>query len=207
MEKTFSINIPAEPYGEIDENAIAINVTYKGPAYIVFSLDSNGNFYTMEGYYDDLSDFNLKDFIHDGHTFHILDANTNTFEAALLTGFYTNDPMEQYVETLSTGEEINFQYPPDGILNVFWKKEIKYNPTSKVWSTPERVKEAISSKELLEIIQKKIVDMEAALANENTFSDELKTEMNTWLTWAKSAATNYADLPGWKIPHPPTPMY
>ncbi len=207
MEKTFQITIPSEPYGEIDENAVNVNVTYTGPAYLVFSLDANGNFFTIESMVDNASQINLSEFEHPGHTFHILDADANPFEAALITSEYTNETVEPFKQTLPTGEEISYEYPANGILGVFWKRELNYNPISRAWSTPERVREPISNVELLSIIQKKIVDMEAALAGENTFSDDLKTEINNWLTWAKSAATNYAGLPGWKIPHPPTPMY
>jgi len=206
MEKTFSINIPAEPYGEIDENAIAVNVTYNGPAYIVFSLDSNGNFYTMEGYYEDLSDFRLEGFIHDGHTFHILDANVNTFEAALLTRFYVNETVEDYSETLSSGEKVEFAYPPDGILNVFWKTELSYNPTNKSWSSPQRQQEPISNVVLLANIANRVAELETALAN-NTYTDDETTAINDWLAWGKAAATNYAGVAGWKIPYLPMPRY
>lgn len=206
MEKTFSINIPAEPYGEIDENAIAVNVTYNGPAYIVFSLDSNGDFYTMEGYFEDLSEFNLSDFVHDGHTFHVLDADKNTFEAALLTEFYTNETVTDYTETLATGEKVEYAYPPDGILGVFWKSSLSYNPANKTWSTPTRVEEPISLDDLLSNIQLRVSELETALAN-NTYTDDEKTAINEWITWGKAASTNYAGLKGWKLPYPPMPKY
>ena len=206
MEKTFSINIPSEPYGEIDENAIAVNVTYNGPAYIVFSLDSNGDFYSIEGNFEELSEFDLADFVHEGHTFHVLDASKNTFEAAHLTNFYTNETVEDYSETLSTGETVEYAYPMDGILNVFWKPGLSYNPENNTWSAPERVEEPISATEILKNIASRVAELETALAD-NTYTEEETKEINDWITWGKAAPTNYAGLAGWKIPHPPMPKY
>ena len=153
MEKIFQITIPSEPYSEIDENAVNINVTYTGPAYLVFSLDANGNFFAIEGMFEEPSQINLSDFEHPGHTFYILDADANTFEASLITSQYNNEPVEPFTQTLPTGEEISYEYPANGILGVFWKRELNYNPISRVWSTPERVREPISNVELLSIIQ------------------------------------------------------
>lgn len=206
MEKTFSINIPAEPYGEIDENAVAVNITYNGPAYIVFSLNSNGDFFAMEGEFENLSDINLADFVHEGHTFHVLDADENAFEAALLTTFYTNETLEPYKETLPNGEEIDFSYPLDGVLSVFWERNPKYDPVTKTWSAPTRVAEPIPAADILANIQSRVTELETALAN-NTYTEEETTAINEWLVWGRAASTNYAGVKGWKIPYLPMPRF
>lgn len=205
MEKTFSVKIPNEPYGNIDENSPSVDITYNGHRYIVFSLDSNGKFYTMEGFFDELTEFNLNDFVHEGHTFHVLDADKDTFIAALLTNEYTHDDIPAYTEELSTGETVEFDYPSNGILGVFWKPKFEYNP-SVGFSDPIRVEVPLSHEELMSIISNRVADIELALASKE-YSDDDKAVIQAYLDWAKAAPTNYADIAAWKIPHPTTPFY
>lgn len=207
MEKTISVNIPSEPYGEIDENAISVDITYTGARYIVFSLDSNKDFYAIEGSFDDTSEFTLTDFVHDGHTFHVLDADVHTFEACLLTSNYTHEPVDPWTETLATGEEIDYHYPNPGVLAAFWNFSMDYDLVNNTW-TPHRITSPIEASDLFRGINNEIADIEAALADDsNSFNDDLKSDLNDWLTWAKAASTNYAGLPAWKIPYKPVPRY
>lgn len=204
MLKKFLVNIPDEPY----KDSFALNkncqVTYFGPSFLVLGVSTKDNKVKgIDGAFESMEEIDLATFIDDDTYFVILNAFDHPFEAAYLSYQYNNDEQESYKETLPTGEVYEYFYEKDGILdNIYVNLDLYYDPTKQKYSTPRLLSLPIPEETYRETIKNKIKILEKALADNPTWTEDEKSQVNHAINWYKNMWTMYPNTDFFKIPIP-----
>lgn len=216
ITKNFTIPLADEPY--LDTTALNKShaATYVGPRYLKIAIDSATSYVervvsgadTM----DEMNQLNVP--LETGKTYHILDANTYTFEAAYLTGMYNTGITENYTETLPTtnaeGTAETWTYGWDDntgmIAQQYYNIDLKFVNGSFV--RPRFRVHALTRDSFMQSMQLQITNITNALENNETLTEEAREQLETYRTWLQNLPTKYANVKHWKIPFTlPVPIY
>ena len=208
ITKTFTVAIPNEPFTTDMSEGKTVGCTYTGPKFVVIST-RDGVVQTHEGYFDSADEYNPDDFVDDQDEYHLIDASLHPLEMSFLTQNYTNENIDNYAETLPTGEIYDYDYPDDsGILgSVFdrWGSNLTYNADTDTFSDLSYQPTLLSEEDFDQSVQTKLdlidsIDMSA-------FDDELVQAFEDYKQFFVNVRTTYAGVAGYKIPFPDMPMY
>ena len=89
ITKTYTQPYPDEPWKQDVTKNLTAEVTWSGKRYYTFSIvAATGHFFCIEDQGEDLDAMKeeIKNMVHEGHTFHILDAKKHPQVAAYLIG-------------------------------------------------------------------------------------------------------------------------
>tara|TARA_B100001057_G_scaffold8332_2_gene7659 strand:- start:7657 stop:8343 length:687 start_codon:yes stop_codon:yes gene_type:complete len=219
ITKTFTYTYPNEPWNPSVTDGNTVDVTWRGIRYHIFSVDKDGNLFTIESSDDskDVLDNQLPDHKHDDstmngpHTFHILDANDNPEVAAYLLGDDTipakdaTGGIADYKFT-TPGDDENYEYSyntQNFVQSIHdGSTPVKYNSGTGKFTMPPYLAHPIDKSALFDGYDAEAARIEAAITDKaDEFTSDQKTEMQTIATWLKSVRTNYASIDAWKIPH------
>jgi hypothetical protein len=204
MTTEFTLFLPDEPYKLHTSKGNITGCRYIGPRYLVIRYDLTTKLVKdIDGRTDDVFEYDVSSFTDEGFGFTLFDTTTNPLVAACITGYYEADAPENYTETLPTGEVYSFQYEtPTGILGQLYNSfTIKFDPTSNTYSNPESVKVAFTRDEWLSCKLEQIGEIEYAL-NSQTFSDEDRAVLVSYVKWVRNIETTYPGVDHWKLPVP-----
>tara|TARA_B110000305_G_C19376052_1_gene607031 strand:+ start:248 stop:871 length:624 start_codon:yes stop_codon:yes gene_type:complete len=205
MEKTVQLLMPNEPLKQSVSDGNTVDITYTGRQYLIVSHNKSDNVVQcVEARFDTLAECILEDYIDDRTNFHILDANIHTAMAAYLTEEYTNAEVDDFEETLGTGEIYNYPYIEEGIIDVIWSNnDFVYDEVTKDYSAPT-YHEPITQEQ-----------WDQCLVNQNEWIASIDTsalnethaaEMATYTAFFADIETTYAGVDYWKIPLPRRPI-
>jgi hypothetical protein len=197
-----------EPYVD----TTALNKThaaaYTGNRYLKIVIDSETKYVErVVAAADTLDDINNAFVAQEpGKTYEILDANTHTFEAAYLTGMYDTGVTENYTETLSTvdaeGADETWSYTWEDntgmILQQYVGRDLKF--VNGAYVRPRFRTHALTRESFMQSMQQQISNINAALENNTTLTEETREQLAAYVTWLENLPTKYANIKHWKIP-------
>lgn len=208
LNKNFTIPLADEPYLDTVTANKSHPGTYTGPKYLKISVDAITKYVERVVAGADSLDAINEILVpqEEGKTIHILDANTNTFEAAYLTGLYTTGLVPNYVETLPTvddeGNPETWEYGWDDntgmIQQQYYNLDLKF--VNGAFVKPRFRIHALTRSSFLASMELQITNITNALANNDTLTDEAKAQLETYKTWLQNLPTKYANVSHWKIP-------
>lgn len=208
INKNFTIPLADEPYVD----TTALNKThaaaYTGNRYLKIVIDSETKYVErVVAAADTLDDINNAFVAQEpGKTYEILDANTHTFEAAYLTGMYDTGVTENYTETLSTvdaeGANETWSYTWEDntgmILQQYVGRDLKF--VNGAYVRPRFRTHALTRESFMQSMQQQISNINAALENNTTLTEETREQLAAYVTWLENLPTKYANIKHWKIP-------
>jgi len=208
ITKNFTIPLADEPYVD----TTALNKThaaaYTGNRYLKIVIDSETKYVErVVAAADTLDDINNAFVAQEpGKTYEILDANTHTFEAAYLTGMYDTGVTENYTETLSTvdaeGANETWSYTWEDntgmILQQYVGRDLKF--VNGAYVRPRFRTHALTRESFMQSMQQQISNINAALENNTTLTEETREQLAAYVTWLENLPTKYANIKHWKIP-------
>jgi hypothetical protein len=208
ITKNFTIPLADEPYVD----TTALNKThaaaYTGNRYLKIVIDSETKYVErIVAAADTLDDINNAFVAQEpGKTYEILDANTHTFEAAYLTGMYDTGVTENYTETLSTvdaeGANETWSYTWEDntgmILQQYVGRDLKF--VNGAYVRPRFRTHALTRESFMQSMQQQISNINAALENNTTLTEETREQLAAYVTWLENLPTKYANIKHWKIP-------
>lgn len=209
MSIEFEIKIPDQPYKNSFILDKRVKLIYQGPRYIVISVfKDTGIVSTYEGMFDTLEEINLENYVDDDCNFYVIDAHKHPLEACFLTHLYENEEVDNYEETLPTGEVWTYPYETHILGNVYANEMPTYNNSTDEFSSLKYLTPAISKEDFFNSIKLKISYVENILAQdtETTLADlpedikKYNEELQTYLEWLKNVKTTYYGVEHWKIP-------
>ncbi len=208
LNKNFTIPLADEPYLDTVTENKSHPGTYTGPKYLKICVDATTKYVERVVAGADSLDAINEILVpqEEGKTIHILDANTNTFEAAYLTGLYTTGLVPNYVETLPTvddeGNAETWEYGWDDntgmIQQQYYNLDLKF--VNGAFVKPRFRIHALTRSSFLASMELQITNITNALANNDTLTDEAKAQLETYKTWLQNLPTKYANVSHWKIP-------
>lgn len=209
MSFKFKANIPDEPFKVTFTKGNTVEITYKGPKYLVISVSKDDNrLHTVDGEADTIEEIDLNDYEHEERNFHIIDAHKHPLVASIITHFYDNAEYPDYEEELPTGEKYIYLYENAGILGNIYKNVLPiYFPEEDRFSNLELLEPALSKEQIDENIKTKIETYTEILETDKTLTDESKISIRTYLNWLENIEETYAGVDHWKIPFKPEPIY
>jgi hypothetical protein len=208
ITKNFTIPLADEPYVD----TTALNKThaaaYTGNRYLKIVIDSETKYVErVVAAADTLDDINNAFVAQEpGKTYEILDANTHTFEAAYLTGMYDTGVTENYTETLSTvdaeGADETWSYTWEDntgmILQQYVGRDLKF--VNGAYVRPRFRTHALTRESFMQSMQQQISNINAALENNTTLTEETREQLAVYVAWLENLPTKYANIKHWKIP-------
>ena len=205
MEKTVQLLMPNEPLKQSVSEGKTVDITYTGRRYLIVSHNKSDNVVQcVEARFDTLAECILEDYIDDRTNFHILDADTHTAMAAYLTEEYSNSEVDDFEETLGTGEKFNYPYITEGIIDVIWASpEFVYDEVTEDYSAPTY--HAPITQEQWDqclVMQNEWIES----IDVSTLDEAHAAEMATYTAFFTDIETTYAGVDYWKIPLPPRPI-
>lgn len=204
MKKNFTVILPDEPFKSSTAMNKTVHCVYEGLRYIVGRMNNTTKkVENSVGGFDNNEDIDLSFFTEDGYSFIVIDATVNPFEAAFLTETYSHSEVDNYVETLSTGETWEHTYDNySGILSQIYKSfDLEYDSATKTFKEPSRISHPIVRESLFDAYKDFPKRIEDALST-NDYSDEERTKLENYKTWLENLSTTYANVDHWKIPFP-----
>jgi len=204
MEKTIQLAMPNQPMVQDTSDGKTVAVTYIGRRYLVVSTSKVDNvLQCSEGAFDSLDEFDLSEFVDDNTNFHILDADVHTAIAAWLTESYTNEDIDNFEETLPTGEIYGYPYIDSGIIDVIWNNcNFVYDSVTDTYSGLEYQKPITQEQWNISIEQQ---NEWIATVDSSVLTEDQATKFAAFSDWHATVATVYAGVDYWKIPSPVRP--
>ena len=213
ITKTFTQQYPDQPWDPAVSDNNTVTVTWKGIRWHIFSLDASGNLFTIEDSDDneDRIKADLADHVHEGHTFHILDANKHPQVAAYLWGDDTipakdaSGGIPDYTfETPGDDPDYEYSYVTQNFVQSIYNgaDPIKYNVDNDTFTMPSFMQHPINKEDIFDGYEAEAARLEDAVANRSDqFTSAEITAMNAQATWLKGVRAAYAAIDAWKIPH------
>jgi hypothetical protein len=206
MTKKFTVSVPDEPYKNLLNQDKSIEITYTGPNFLVITYDpQNNRVQTVDGYFNTEEEIDLSTFADDRFAFAVVNAETNLLACSIITNFYNHDTLENYTETLVTGEEYVYTYSTNGILDdLFNRWDLKYYPETQTFNNLEYQSYPTSREQFLESLTKNIeyITAQKQLETDNEDSEEKLARFDEIITWCQNFEDTYGDTDHWKIPFP-----
>ena len=208
ITKNFTIPLTDEPYVD----TTALNKThaavYTGNRYLKIVIDSETKYVErVVAAGDTLVEINNIFVAQEpGKIYDILDANTHAFEAAYLTGMYDTGVVENYIETLPTtdaeGAAETWEYGWDDntgmLLQQYVGRDLKF--VNGAFVRPRFRVHALTRESFMQSMQQQISNINAALENNTTLTEESRAQLAAYVTWLENLPTKYANVKHWKIP-------
>lgn len=214
MSIEFEIRLPDEPFKESFDLGKKVKITYKGLRYIVIGIFNNTNqVSSYENLFNSAADINLSQYIHENKNFYVIDAYKHPLEACFITDLYDNEEVENYEETLPTGETYTYFYENKILANIYKNEMPYYNNETDTFSNLKYLEPAISKENFIDftnrIVEMYSIPAGAKLEDLTKDLDEQSKEkmesIQSYAEWVKNIEMNYPNVDHWKIPFPQMP--
>lgn len=205
MKKNFTFILPDEPYKNTTALNQVVNSVYDGPRYLVARVDDITNIVINTAYgTENLDDIDLSKYFEEDHSFIIIDASINAFEAAYLTGLYTHDLIQDPTfDLLNNLGSWTYHYDDykGGMNQCFFQHQLGYDKATSSFIAPSYRTHALSAESVFDGAKRQSEEITAALAI-NDYSTEDRAKLTAHATWLKNLAKTYKGIDHWKIPFP-----
>ena len=208
MRKFFDVILPDEPFKTETTLNKKVQCLYDGPKYLLIRVDDTTKQVVgaVTGS-DSIDGLNAESFTEEGHSFHVLDASLNPFEASYLTYAYTHPDIDPYIETLPNGDKWEYHYEPKtGVLShLFEGLGLKF--INGNFEMPKRIVHGTTREDFFNGVTGLLEGLTKSL-NENDFLPEERTKLEEYKTFLTNLEKEYANIDHWKIRFPTDlPMY
>ncbi len=212
MKKIFTSVLPDEPYKTSTKKNITVECTYDGPRYIILRFrQADGSYVCIDKEGDDLEQ--VQGQLIDQHKLDpegvyqvILDAETHTWEAAYVTGYYSHEAFADYEETLPTGEKWTYHYDDTScaVEQPFYVNDLVHNKETGQYQRPRYRVHAVAKKDFWNGLLTQIESYESILGgNRQGITEEQVKKIEEHLKFLNTCEAKYKDVDHWKIPFPP----
>jgi len=208
FKKKFIHVLPDEPNKTTTKKNIQVECEYSGMQYLLIRVfESTGEVVYVERQSDNKQELENDPRKEEGFKFMVLDADQNTWEAAYLTGNYTHGVVEDYTETLPTGETYTFKWSDGGgvIGQSHEINRLKYSQGINTYIRPPYITLPVTKQGFQEMVKSHQDNMLKAKEDPSRYTSEQMTAIDAYLGWLNSAADKYKDVDPWKIPTPNYP--
>ena len=209
MLRDFNILLPDEPFKTTTELNKAVACHYTGRRWVIIAVDKNTKQVVhVEGKYDKYDDIDWERHEDPDWEIAAIDASKHLFEMAYLTHDYTTEEVEDYTETLPTGETWDYPYEKDAIVDVTFKHlDMTYNSATDEFSTPGYLEPAISDRtELTQFFPDRIAEADEVLDDSDNYSAEYVKKVQDFKDFHVNFDDTWGDVDHWKIPFPSFPV-
>lgn len=211
MKKIFTSVLPDEPYKTSTKKNHTVECTYDGPRYIILRFrQADGSYVCIDKEGDDLEQ--VQGQLIDQHKLDpegvyqvILDAETHTWEAAYVTGYYSHEAFADYEETLPTGEKWTYHYDDTScaVEQPFYVNDLFHNNETSQYQRPRYRVHAVAKKDFWNGIITQRESYESILGgNRQGLTEEQVKKIEDHLKFLNTCETKYKDVDHWKIPFP-----
>lgn len=210
MRKTFIHTLPDEPYKQSSRLNKTVQCEYNGPRYhVVRMLEKDGTVLNVERSGDDREALEAT-IVDDGpiFDFFILDSDTHPWEAAYLTHAYSHGEVQDYEETLPTGQKYLYQLlDGHGIIEQFHAvNTMKYDKGSNLFVKPPFTTHPITKSEFWEGVDNQIKEIGKMIERGTSqYSDQQLANLQSYKANLESIKANLSGVDHWKIPFPTYP--
>lgn len=205
MKKFFTFVLPDEPYKDTTKKNLVVNATYEGMRYLACRVNTQTNLVEGVVFAAEKSedvDAKLKDYTEEGYTFITVDASSNPFEAAYLSGEYSHDLIEDPTFILPRGlGEWTYHYDDytGGISQAFFGHDLKF--VNGKFVAPRYRTHAITRESLFQSAVAQAKNIKKTLG-ENDYTAEDRKKLTEYADWLENLEETYHDVDHWKISFP-----
>jgi hypothetical protein len=212
---TFTQIYPNQPWDPSVSDGNSVTVTWKGIRYHTFSrVTATGAVFGIEDSSDDLDELtnDLPGQVHEGHTFHILDALKDPHVAAFLFGDDTipakdaSGGIADYVfNTPNDDEDYVYEYNTQNFVQSLYNGQevITYNVDSDTFTMPGFLVHPLSNTSIFTAYEEEAERIDSAVTNRaDEFTADELTALKASSVWLKGVRARYGSIEPWKIPHP-----
>ena len=212
---TFTQIYPNQPWDPSVSDGNSVTVTWKGIRYHTFSrVTATGAVFGIEDSSDDLDELtnDLPGQVHEGHTFHILDALKDPHVAAFLFGDDTipakdaSGGIADYVfNTPNDDEDYVYEYNTQNFVQSLYngQEAITYNVDSDTFTMPGFLVHPLSNTSIFTAYEEEAERIDSAVTNRaDEFTADELTALKASSVWLKGVRARYGSIEPWKIPHP-----
>jgi len=206
----FEMEIPDEPYINNFSKGLSHPAVYTGYRHLKFQIqDNNGLIKELVAEGQTFDEMNSK-IVHndEGHSFHLIDAKVNPWEAAYLTHQYEHDPVPNYEEDLGTtdadGNPEIWDYNWGHVLNqIYYNNDLKFlngkyvKPSFRLHQHTQDV--------FLKSLQDHREMADREIARENIYNTRQMADLEAYREALSTVESKYQGIHHWKIPFPPLP--
>jgi hypothetical protein len=215
ITKTFTQNYPDQPWAAAVTDGNSVTVTWKGTRYYTFSrVTATGGIHAFEDQDDnrDRLAAELASHVHEGHTFHILDALAHPHVAAYIMGDDTipahdaTGGIPHYVfNTPNDDEDYVYEYNTQNFVQSLYNGQevITYNVDSDTFTMPGFLVHPLSNTSIFTAYEEEAERIDSAVTNRaDEFTADELTALKASSVWLKGVRARYGSIEPWKIPHP-----
>ena len=212
---TFTQQYPDQPWAPAVADNNTVTVTWTGTRYFIFSVETaTGEVYAIEDQDDkrERLDTEINSHVHDGHTFHVLDAVAHPQVAAFINGDDTipakdaSGGIPDYVfNTPNDDDDYVYSYNTQNfVLSIYdGSKPLKYNVDTGVFTMPPFMTHPAKRTELFDGYEAEAAKIDTAVVDDAAeFTAAEITLLEAHSIWLKGVRARYASIEPWKIPCP-----
>ncbi len=209
MEKKFTTVLPDEPYKTATKKNITVEVTYKGPRYLLLRCRvEDGSIMCVDRASDDYDFLQTLITTNEPELFFVtLDAEVNTWEAAYLTHNYEHGEIDNYVEVLPTGEKYEYWYDDfvGAINQPFYVNDLFYDKGTNSFKRPRYRVHAVAKEDFWASVESNLKTFESVMNRIDSYPADKQQAIKDHYEFLKGAKAKYGSIDHWKIPFPGMP--
>lgn len=212
MIKTFTWTRPDEPYKTAATGTRTIEVTYKGPRYLLVEVDPREGTGSLVRAAEDPADPELstEQFRNNQWTYVLVDADESPALASALTLNYTHPDPNDWSETVTDadGETSTWEHNYDETTGLIEHETVgvnggfTYNSSTGQWQGPEYRTHMVERQDALDGWARQAQDLATVLseAEGRGLTQDQIDDITAYKEFLESIPTKYADVDHWKIP-------
>jgi len=216
ITKSFTQKYSDEPWSlaVTEDNEVTVTVTNMTRYYAFSVVTATGAVNCIEDEGDNKAQIeaDILEMVHEGHTFHLLDALTNTQAAAYLIGDDTipakdaSGGIPDYVfNTPNDDDDYVYSYNTQNfVLSIYdGSKPLKYNVDTGVFTMPPFMTHPAKRTELFDGYEAEAAKIDTAVVDDAAeFTAAEITALQAHSVWLKGVRARYGSIDHWKIPCP-----
>ena len=207
----FDMEIPNEPYLDNFSQGITHPAFYTGSRWLKFQIQNDNGLIkelVVSGETKDEIESKIA-YNDEGHSFHIIDAKQNPWEAAYLTHEYAHDPVPNYEENLGTtdadGNAEVWDYDWGHVLNqIYYNNELRY-VNGEYIKPPFRLHQH-TQEAFLKSLADHIEMAEREISRQGIYTQAEMANLEEYARSLSTISTKYTGIHHWKIPFPALPL-
>ena len=173
MRKFFTVQLSDEPYKTTTDLNKTVQATYLGPRFLAVCVHMpTGEIRYVARSGETQDELELVSLVDDDPEteFIVIDAGEKTFEAAYITGYYENEPIEDFVEQLPNGAGTYSYSWAGGVINQnYYGQDMFYR--NGEFTTPRFREHMVSKESVFEGSKKAANNITQSLAD-NDYTDQ-----------------------------------
>ena len=212
---TFTQQYPDQPWAPAVADNNTVTVTWTGTRYFIFSVETaTGEVYAIEDQDDkrERLDTEINSHVHDGHTFHVLDAVAHPQVAAFINGDDTipakdaSGGIPDYVfNTPNDDDDYVYEYNTMSFMQQLYGggTRLTYDTDNNTFTMPDYLTHPLQNTHIFDGYEEAAAQIDVAVVRDRSeFTAAEITLLEAHSIWLKGVRARYASIEPWKIPCP-----